>query len=199
MNSSTSTTQRAIIWVLAIVMAVGTLGSFFIFMLPSSNTPVKTAEQREYERQLAEFQKQQEQCPSGPVAEKTINPAPTVPEIQPVEDIAELRTEDVTVGDGDEIESGDCVELLYHGVLANDAKAFSGGDNYEQGIPYRSITTGFVPGFAEGLVGMKVGGERKIFIPSDMAYGASPPEGGEIPVDADLIFAVRIVGKYQPE
>lgn len=195
-ESSTNKAQRITIWVIAIVMAVGTLGSFFIFLLPSSNTPVQTAEQKEYERQLAEYQKEQESCPSGPVNDKKIEPAPTSPEIVAAGDITELRTEDVTVGDGAEIAAGDCIELLYHGVLATDAKAFEGGDNYAEGIPYRSRTTGFVPGFAEGLVGMKVGGERKIFIPSDKAYGENPPQGGDIPANADLVFAVRVVGKF---
>ena len=199
MASSTSNAQRTGIWIIAIVMAVGTLGSFFIFMLPSSNTPVKTAEQREYERQLAEFQRQQELCPAGPVEDKKVEPAPSAPAIEPAGEINELRTEDITVGEGDEVAAGDCVELFYKGVLAADAKEFAGGNNYAEGVPYRSLTTGFVPGFGEGLVGMKVGGERLIFIPSDAGYGANPPQGGEIPVDADLVFAVRVVGKYQPE
>jgi peptidylprolyl isomerase len=187
------------IWVIAIVMAVGTLGSFFIFLLPSSNTPVKTQAEKDYEKQLAEFQKEQEKCPAGQVNEKKIEPAPTVPELTAVDDIPELRTEDVTVGDGADIAAGDCVELFYHGVLASDAKAFDGGDNYAGGIPYRSRTDGFVPGFATGLVGMKVGGERKIFIPSDQAYGANPPQGSSIPADADLIFVVRVIGKFVKE
>ncbi|MEO5690667.1 MAG: FKBP-type peptidyl-prolyl cis-trans isomerase [Candidatus Saccharimonadales bacterium] len=196
MAASTSKAQRMTIWVIAIVMAVGTLGSFFVFMLPSSSTPVQTTEQKDYERQLAEFQKEQEACPAGPVEEKKISPAPTAPEIAAVADVPELRTEDVTVGEGEAVAAGDCVELLYHGVLAVDAKAFQGGDNYAEGVPYRSRTTGFVPGFAEGLVGIKVGGERKIYIPSDKAYAASPPEGGDIPANADLVFAVRVIGKY---
>lgn len=196
MAASTNKAQRMAIWVIAIVMAVGTLGSFFIFLLPSSNTPVKTQEEKDYERQLAEMQKEQEACPSGQVNDNKISPAPTPPEVMPAGDITELRTEDVTVGDGGEVKAGDCVEILYHGVLAADAKAFSGGDNYADGIPYRARTNGFVEGFAKGMVGMKVGGERKIFIPSEQAYGANPPQGGDIPADADLVFVVKVAGIY---
>lgn len=196
MAASTSKAQRVGIWFLAIVMAVGTLGSFFIFLLPTSNTPVKTNEQKEYERQLAEFQKEQEVCPAGQVEAKRLSPSPTPPEVTAVADVTELKTEDVTVGDGDEVKAGDCVELFYHGVLASDVKAFEGGDNYAGGVPYRSRTTGFVPGFAEGLVGMKVGGERKILIPSDKAYGENPPQGSDIPKNADLIFIVKLAGKF---
>lgn len=199
MAASTTKTQRIIIWVIAIVMAVGTLGSFFIFLLPSSNVPVKTQAEKDYEKQLAEFQKEQAACPAGQVQDKKVTPAPTPPEVTPTGDITELKTEDVTVGDGAAVKAGDCVELFYHGVLASDAKAFEGGDNYAEGIPYRSRTNGFVPGFATGLVGMKVGGERKIFIPSDQAYGENPPTGSNIPANADLVFVVKVVGTFVKE
>ncbi len=196
MAASTNKSQRIIIWIIAIVMSVGTLGSFFIFLLPSSNTPVKTQSEKDYEKQLAEFQKEQATCPTEAVNDKKIDPAPTPPEITAVADVAELRTEDITVGTGAEVKAGDCVEILYHGVTAVDAKAFEGGDNYAGGIPYRARTNGFVPGFAQGLVGMKEGGERKVYIPSDQAYGANPPTGSNIPKDADLVFAIRVVAKY---
>lgn len=197
---STTKSQRIAIWVIAIVMAVGTIGSFFIFMLPAAQTPVKSQAQIDYEKQLAEAQKAQaeaeKKCPNTstkPVA--TLDPAPTVPAISAVSSVPELKTEDVTVGDGAEVNAGDCVELFYHGVLAKDAKAFQGGDNYANGTPYRALTNGFVPGFAEGLVGMKVGGERLVYIPSAKAYGSSG--SGEIPANADLIFAIRVTSIYR--
>lgn len=191
---STNTRQRAGIWIIAVVMAVGTLGSFFIFMLPSSNTPVKSAADKEYERQLAEYQKEQLLCPTGEVKEKKIDPLPVVPPLSPTGAITDVRTEDVTVGNGQVVKSGDCIELIYYGVLAKDAKAFSGADSYKDGIPYRSRTTSFVPGMAEGLIGMKVGGERKIFIPAAKAYGEQA--NGDIPANSDLIFVVRVEGIY---
>ncbi len=196
---STSRGQRMIIWVIAIVMIVGTLGSFFLFMLPAANKPVKSQAEIDYEKQIEEFKKQQaeveKRCPTTatkPIAKA--DPLPVIPEITPVDSVAELRTEDVTVGEGQEVKAGDCIELFYHGVLAKDGKAFEGGDNYTTGEAYRSITTGFVPGFAQGVVGMKVGGERKIYIPAAMAYGDQAQ--GDIPASADLVFAVRVTGIY---
>ena len=50
-----------------------------------------------------------------------------------------------------------------------------------------------VPGFAEGLVQMKKGGKYKLEIPSDKAYGASPPPGSPIPANADLVFEIELV------
>ncbi len=199
---STTSTQRMIIWLIAIVMTVGTLGSFFLFMLPAANTPVKSQAQIDYEKQMAELQKQQDEankkCPN--VATKPIaklDPVLVPPAMAPVESVPELKTEDVAVGDGAEVKAGDCVELFYHGVLAKDGKAFLGGDNYATGEAYRSLTTGFVPGFGEGLVGMKVGGERKVYIPAAKAYGDRAQ--GDIPANSDLIFAIKVTSIFTPQ
>jgi FKBP-type peptidyl-prolyl cis-trans isomerase len=50
-----------------------------------------------------------------------------------------------------------------------------------------------IPGFAAGLVGMKVGGTRRIDIPASQAYGANPPAGSGIPVNSELVFEVTLV------
>lgn len=180
-------------------MLVGTLGAFFLPVLVSDGTSTEAEQQQkaleEYQKQLAE---QQKTCPTAETTPtEAISPAPTPPEAPSGEDIAALRTVDVTVGDGEEVKAGDCVELLFHGTLASDGKAFQGGSNYAEGKPYRSLTTGFVPGFAEGLVGMRVGGERQIFIPSDKGYGEQAQ--GDIPANADLIFAVRVSKIYKAQ
>lgn len=191
---ATRTSQRIGIWIIAIVMSVGTLGAFFAPILTNANASKEAAEQQKL---MEDYQKQMGACPStDTVPTSKISPAPTPPEAPKLEDVSELKTIDVTVGEGAEVKAGDCVELLFHGTLAKDGKAFAGGDNYAGGTPYRSATTGFVPGFAEGLVGMKVGGERQILIPSDKAYGDQA--NGEIPANSDLVFAVRLVGIYTP-
>ncbi len=196
---STTRSQRLGIWIIAFTMIVGTIGSFFIFMLPAAQTPVKSQAELDYDKQLAEYKKQQEEaekrCPSPttkPIAK--VDPVPVPPEISAVESIAELRTDDAVAGDGAEVKSGDRVELFYHGVLAKDATAFQGGDNYATGEAYRSLTTGFVPGFSEGLVGMRVGGERIVYIPATKGYGSQAQ--GEIPANSDLIFAIKVTSIY---
>lgn len=190
---ATRTSQRVGIWIIAIVMSVGTLGAFFLPIIVNDNESKQAAEQQKL---LEEYQKQTAQCPTGEVTEKKISPAPTPPSAPVVDDITELKTVDLTVGDGAEVKAGDCVEILFHGTLAKDGKAFSGGSNYAEGIPYRSMTSGFVPGFAQGLVGMKVGGERQIQIPSDLAY--KDQAQGDIPANADLIFTIKLAGIYTP-
>lgn len=195
---ATAKSQRIFIWVIAIVMSVGTLGAYFVTILANQNGAVPSTQDAALQKQYEEYLKQQAACPSDstqPV--QAVSPPPVPPAIKPVESVPVLKTEDVTVGSGDEIKTGDCVELFFHGVLAKDGKAFQGGDNYASGKPYRSLTTGFVPGFSKGLIGMKVGGERKIYIPSAEAYGAQAQ--GEIPANSDLIFAVRITAKYKKQ
>ena len=98
----------------------------------------------------------------------------------------------MSVGDGAEVKSRRLRGAIFHGVLAKDAKAFPGGDNYATGEAYRSLTTQFVPGFSEGLVGMKVGG-AVVFIPAAKGCNGSQAQG-EIPANSDLIFAIKIVG-----
>ena len=53
--------------------------------------------------------------------------------------------------------------------------------------------TGFVPGFNDGILGLKVGEKRKLVLPSDLAYGGSPPDGSGIPKHSVLVFEVRLV------
>lgn len=188
---ATRTSQRIGIWIIAIVMFFGTLGAFFLPILMNDNAAKEAQQLQDYQQELAALP-----CPPAEsVPVQKVSPAPTPPPAPTFEDVPELKTVDLTVGDGEEVKQGDCVELLFHGTLAANGKAFQGGSNYAQGEPYRSETTGFVPGFAKGLVGMRVGGERQIQIPSSQAYGEQG--GGEIPANADLVFTVRVVGIYK--
>ena len=190
---ATRTSQRVGIWIIAVVMLVGTLGAFFLPILINDSQSKEAEEMRVLQEQ---YEKQMAQCPGGEVADKKISPAPTPPEAPVLEDVPELKMVDVTVGDGAEAKAGDCVEILYHGTLAKDGKAFEGGSNYAEGVPYRSPTTDFVEGFSKGIIGMKVGGERQVFIPSAQAYGDQA--SGEIPANSDLIFTIRLVGIHTP-
>lgn len=191
---ATRKSQRIGIWIIAFVMLFGTLGAFFLPILMNDNASKEAAEQQKL---IDEYEKQMVGCPSGeevPVA--AVSPAPTPPEAPVLEDVPELKTVDLTVGDGAEVKTGDCVEIFFHGTLASDGKAFAGGSNYADGVPYRSLTTSFVPGFASGLVGMKVGGERQVLIPSAQAYGEQA--SGEIPANADLVFTIKLINIYTP-
>ena len=104
----------------------------------------------------------------------------------------ELGVEDIVLGDGDEATAGTKVTVHYVGV------AFSTGDEFDaswnRGDPF-SFKLGkgqVIPGWDAGVEGMKVGGRRKLTIPSAMAYGARGA-GGVIKPHEPLVFVVDLL------
>ncbi len=114
----------------------------------------------------------------------------SVPEGVEVETIAE--------GSGPSPSADDVVFLKYTGKLA-DGTVFD--QSRELPFPTNGIipdgmpmqVSGVVSGFAEGLQKMQKGGKYILHIPSDKAYGATPPQGAPIPPNADLTFEVELV------
>jgi FKBP-type peptidyl-prolyl cis-trans isomerase len=103
----------------------------------------------------------------------------------------ELKIEDIVVGTGDEAVFGKKVTVNYSGTLIDGTKFDS---SYDRGVPF-SFNLGageVIKGWDQGVVGMKVGGKRKLTIPSSLGYGASGA-GSVIPPDATLIFEVELL------
>lgn len=100
-----------------------------------------------------------------------------------------LQFRTVEAGTGAPITANDGVVIEYEGRLA-DGTVF---DTTEGKGPAPMIAGQVIPGFAEALQKMQNGGRYKIRIPSDLAYGATPPPGGPIPPNADLEFDVHVV------
>jgi len=104
--------------------------------------------------------------------------------------VSELIIEDIEVGTGEEAKAGDTVEVHYTGVLTDGTKFDSSVD---RGQPF-SFNLGagqVIKGWDQGVEGMKVGGKRKLTIPSDLAYGDRGT--GPIPGGATLIFDVELL------
>ena len=103
-----------------------------------------------------------------------------------------LKYVDQTVGTGDVAVVGKNVSVHYTGWLENGKKFDSSVD---RGQPF-SFPLGagrVIKGWDEGVQGMKVGGKRKLTIPSELGYG-SRGAGGVIPPNATLIFDVELLG-----
>lgn len=81
------------------------------------------------------------------------------------------------------------VTVHYTGSLAAGGHVFD--SSVERGAPPTFAMGGLIPGFAEGLATMRVGGKRRLFIPAALAYGAAG--AGPIPPHADLIFEVELI------
>ncbi|MDD4027071.1 MAG: FKBP-type peptidyl-prolyl cis-trans isomerase [Candidatus Shapirobacteria bacterium] len=103
----------------------------------------------------------------------------------------ELKIEDIKVGEGYSVKSGDIVSINYLGILEDGTKFDS---SYDRKEPFETaIGVGYViKGWDEGVVGMKVGGKRKLTIPYQMAYGKYGIPGA-IPPKATLIFEVELL------
>lgn len=103
----------------------------------------------------------------------------------------ELQKTDLEVGTGKEAKSGDCLAVKYYGTLASDGTHFD--DNFTQttGFAFRLGTGGVIPGWDQGLVGLKEGGTRRLVIPAALAYGETGQ--GSIPPNADLVFVVKLL------
>lgn len=106
----------------------------------------------------------------------------------------ELVTEDIVVGDGAEAKEGDTVSVQYVGALFDNGTEFDAswqGDGPGQAFEFTLGGGQVIPGWDEGVAGMKVGGRRVLVIPPDLGYGAqgSPPT---IPGGATLVFVVDL-------
>ena len=103
-----------------------------------------------------------------------------------------LKYQDVKVGDGASPTLGQTVSAHYVGRLENEnGKEFN---NFTTGKPIEfTVGPGLIPGWNEGLQTMKVGGKRRLWIPSKLGYGPTgkPPA---IPPNANLYFEIELLG-----
>ena len=107
-----------------------------------------------------------------------------------------LRYEDHVVGEGNEAVAGKRVKVHYTGWLNEmDRKGKKFDSSLDRGQPF-SFPLGagrVIKGWDEGVLGMRVGGKRTLYIPSSLGYGKRGAAGA-IPPDADLIFDVEVLG-----
>ncbi|PFX11382.1 Biotin carboxylase [Stylophora pistillata] len=104
-----------------------------------------------------------------------------------------VQYEDLEVGQGDTPETGNTVVVNYTGWLKDNNEKFD--SSVDRGEPFSfPIGLGYViKGWDEGVATMKVGGKRRLTIPSDLGYGAVGA-GAAIPPNATLVFDVELLG-----
>ncbi|MCZ7429127.1 MULTISPECIES: FKBP-type peptidyl-prolyl cis-trans isomerase [Micromonospora] len=117
------------------------------------------------------------------------------PEVGPIEGAppADLVVEDITVGDGPEARPGQLVSVHYVGVAHSNGREFDASWNRGETFEFPLGGGQVIAGWDQGVVGMKVGGRRKLTIPPHLGYGARGA-GGVIKPNETLVFVVDLLG-----
>ena len=124
--------------------------------------------------------------PAAAISKKPVVTVPTGPAP------THLVTKDLVTGTGATAKAGDTVTVNYVGDLYKTGKEFD--SSWSRNQPFTTALTNgsVIPGWVQGIPGMKVGGRRELIIPPSLGYGAqgSPPT---IPANATLVFVVDLL------
>ncbi|GIJ25075.1 peptidyl-prolyl cis-trans isomerase [Micromonospora qiuiae] len=118
----------------------------------------------------------------------------TKPEIGPIEGAppADLVIEDITLGEGAEAQPGQVARVHYVGVSHSTGAEFDASWNRGQAFEFPLGGGRVIAGWDQGVVGMRVGGRRKLTIPPHLGYG-SRGAGGLIKPNETLVFVVDLL------
>lgn len=111
-------------------------------------------------------------------------------DFDPVYKVTELQVIDTVIGMGVEVAEGSRVTVHYTGALCKDGTIFQ--SSHDAGEPVTFGLNQVIKGWAIGLPGMKVGGVRRIIIPSALGYG-SARAASNIPPNSDLVFDIELI------
>ena len=108
----------------------------------------------------------------------------------PISSVPELQIIDITEGTGEVVAADATITAHYTGALCKDGTIFQSSHDFGQPITFGLDQV--IAGWAKGVPGMKVGGVRRLIIPSEMAYG-SVRAAANIPPNSDLVFDIELV------
>lgn len=178
MNPHTKNWQRVTIWIIAIAMAIGSLSFYFMIILQNNDAQSTDAGTTPASQ-------------STPIEEEGAVDATA---FTVADDVTELQKTDLKVGEGEEVKPGDTITAHYKGTFAKTGVKFD--SSYDRGEPATFSLSGVIAGWQEGVPGMKIGGKRRLVVPSDMAYGPTGNSG--IPPDSDLVFEIELLAVNPP-
>lgn len=177
---ATPRSQRIGIWVIAIVLTVGTLGSFLVMVLSVKNQPIDAAaQQKAYDEYVQNRVKNLESFNSAYSAR-----------VFDAKSVTALNVEVLVAGEGDTIKSSDSINVSYFGWIPDGRIFDSSKTKNVDDAPIKFALTDVIKGWSEGLAGQKVGSIVRLTIPADKAYGTSST--GIIPANSPLEFIVEI-------
>lgn len=195
---ATPRSQRVGIWIIAIALTVGTVGGFLAMMFEPQNqmrdqqrleqlSQEYREKEADYNEKIAKLRTEQGDVLAPKYYSRVKSYEKNATPFKGSE-ITELKTKDITSGDGDDITNGSSF-LAYFIGWTPDGKIFDSsikGNTLKTPLVVES--GGVIPGFYEGVDGMKRGGVREIMIPSDKAYGDKGTD--TIPPNTPITFIV---------
>lgn len=108
---------------------------------------------------------------------------------------APFQVVDIRIGTGTEATNGRTVTVAYVGWLYSSTAAENKGSQFQSGVFSFTLGGGQpqpIEGWRRGILGMRVGGQRRLVIPPELAYGSSTPDPVSIPPNATLVFDVEL-------
>lgn len=105
---------------------------------------------------------------------------------------SKLQIVDEVIGTGDPVKTGNVVSVQYRGMFEDGIEFDS---SYKRNEPF-SFTVGtgsVIRGWDQGILGMRVGGRRKLVVPPELGYGSTGTGGGAIPPNATLVFEIELL------
>ncbi len=176
--SAKSNPQRVMIWVIIVIFFLTSFATtaFVVLDLVQNKDKKNTTSQQ----QTADIQKQ---------LQDQLKQQQTKPDAKG----AKVESTDNVAGTGAEAVAGKKVKVHYTGTLKSDGSKFD--SSVDRGEPFEFNLGGgqVIKGWDEGVVGMKVGGKRKLVIPAALAYGEQSPSP-KIPANSDLVFEIELLG-----
>jgi FKBP-type peptidyl-prolyl cis-trans isomerase FkpA len=116
----------------------------------------------------------------------------------------EFITTDLVMGSGPQAATGNRVTVNYTGWLYNQAGVESKGAQFDSSVqagrtPLEFVigSSNIIPGFQQGVIGMRMGGKRRVYMPSNLAYGNSGSQDGRIPPNSALVFELDLLTLVQ--
>ena len=142
-----------------------------------------------------------QQAPSGGATQASVPTTPKVPPAiskKPVVtppsncNVKDLIKKDLITGTGQTAQAGQTVTVNYVGILCKTGKEFD--SSWKRNQPFTTALTNgsVIPGWVQGIPGMKVGGRRELVIPPNLAYGKAG-SGSTIPPNSTLVFVVDLI------
>ena len=212
---ATAKSQRIGIWIIALVLLAGTLGSFLVLILAPKNQATEQARieklESEYQVVYDEYQAKVDAINnkidtelSRQYFEEFHQQTSRIAAFD-AESVTGLTTEDLKIGDGD-VAADDSTYSVYYFGWNPSGKMFDSSFNEDQtalGSPLDRQSTGtwvfpggntgsVIDGWTEGILGMKVGGIRELTLPADKAYGEQG-SGEDIPANTPLKFVIMLI------